>query len=135
MFCQEVVLLVAEVLWRLLILKAQLLVCQEPMEAGVLVLGVPVVGGVELFEVSLQAVDRSFLARFPGLVNEVRLQVAKIFWGMLILVHGGLEVSKFFELVGLLHDLIENLPKQTCLLFGVSKTHVHPQEISHFCLP
>ena len=105
----------------------------------------------ELVEVSLQAVD-------PGLVSEVGLQVALVFcqevvllgsliflgmlilvaqtfWGVLILVHGGLEVAKFFELVGLLQDLIENLPKQTCLLFGVSKTHVHPQEISHFCLP
>ena len=61
--------------------------------------------------------------------------VAQIFWGMLILVHGGLEVTEFFELVGLLQDLIENLPKQTCLLFGVSKTHVHPQEISHFGPP
>ena len=61
--------------------------------------------------------------------------VAQTFWGVLILVHGDLEVAKFFELVGLLQDLIENLPKQTCLLFGVSKTHVHPQEISHFCPP
>ena len=111
------------------------------MKAGVLVLG-----GLELVEVSLQAVD-------PGLVSEVGLQVALVFcqevvllgsllilvaqilWGMLILVHGGLEVSKFFELVGLLQDLIENLPKQICLLFGVSKTHVHPQEISHFGPP
>ena len=111
------------------------------MEAGVLVLG-----GLELVEVSLQAVD-------PGLVSEVGLQVALVFcqevvllgsllilvaqilWGMLILVHGGLEVTQFFELVGLLHDLIENLPKQTCLLFGVSKTHVPPQEISHFGPP
>ena len=119
------------------VLKAQLLVCQEPMEAGVLVLG-----GLELVEVSLQAVDRPV----PGLVNEVGLLVALVFlgvlilvaqilWGMLILVHGGLEVTQFFELVGLLHDLIENLPKQTCLLFGVSKTHVHPQEISHFGPP
>ena len=83
----------------------------------------------------------------PGLVNEVGLQVTLVFCqevvllgslfflGILILVHGGLEVSKFFELVGLLQDLIENLPKQTCLLFGVSKTHVHPQEISHFGQP
>ena len=132
------------------VLKAQLLVCQEPMEAGVLVLG-----GLELVEVSLQAVDRPFLAPVPGLVKEVGLQVfcqgvvllgslvflgmlilvAQIFWGMLILVHGGLEVTKFFELVGLLHDLIENLPKQNGLLFGVSKTHVHLQGISRFGQP
>ena len=52
MGCQEVVLLEALVFWGLPILKAQLLVCQEPMEAGVLVLG-----GLELVEVSLQAVD------------------------------------------------------------------------------
>ena len=121
-------------------------------------LGVLVLGGLELVEVSLQAVDRPFLALVPGLVKEVGLLVAlvfcqevlllvslvflgvlilvaQIFWGMLILVHGGLEVTKFFELVGLLQGLIENLPKQNCLLFGVSNTHVHPREISHFGQP